>query len=88
MFPRYNHTLEIPRAERGTIDKCHEELAELEDADRQGVRWHAVIEAADLINSTYTFVWRKYRVPFFVVILIALMSGVYKPMARWLRKNI
>jgi hypothetical protein len=83
---KFKHTVDIPRAPRGTLDKCREELAELADADQQNNRWHSVIEAADLINSTYTFIWRKYRVPFFVVIVIALLSGIYKPIVRWLRK--
>lgn len=82
---RFHHTCHIPRAERGTLAKCDEELAELKDADSQNNRWHTVVEAADLINSTYTFVWRRYRVPFFVVIVIALLTGVYKPVVRWMR---
>lgn len=85
MFPRYRHTVAIARRQRGTLEKCDEELEELRDAVKQGNKWHAVIEAADLINSTYTFVWRKYRVPFFVVVLIALMTGVYKPIVRLIR---
>jgi hypothetical protein len=84
---KFTHTREIPRAARGTLAKCDEELAELKDADSQHNRWHTVIEAADLINSTYTFVWRQYRVPFFVVIAIALLSGIYKPIVRWLRRK-
>lgn len=87
MFKRYTHVQQIPRHPRGTLAKCQEELAKLADADSQGAKWHAVIEAADLINSTYTFIWRKYRVPFLVVLTIALMSGVYKPIARWLRNR-
>jgi hypothetical protein len=83
----FKHNVDIPKAPRGTLGKCHEELAELEDADSQNNRWHTVVEAADLINSTYTFVWRRYRVPFFVVIVIALLSGIYKPIVRWLRKH-
>lgn len=86
MIVKFKHTREIPRAPRGTLDKCKEELAELEDADQQGIRWHAVVEAADLINSTYTFIWCKYRVPFVVVIVIALLSGIYKPLVRFFRK--
>jgi len=84
---RFKHTRDIARAPRGTLDKCREELDELQDADSQNNRWHSVIEAADLINSTYTFVWRKYRVPFFVVIPVALLSGVYKPVVRWIRRR-
>jgi hypothetical protein len=84
---KFTHTRKIPRAARGTLAKCDEELAELKDADSQNNRWHTVIEAADLINSTYTFVWRRYRVPFFVVIVIALLSGIYKPVVRWLRRQ-
>lgn len=86
MFPRFKHKAVIRRYPRGTIEKCREELAELEDAHQQGNTLHAVIEAADLINSTYTFVWRHHRVPFFVVIFIALMTGIYKPIARWIRR--
>lgn len=88
MFKQFKHQAVIPRGERGTLDKCDEELAELKDADTQGNRLHVVIEAADLINSTYTFVWRHYRVPFFAVILIALMSGIYKPCVRWWKKHV
>jgi len=87
MFKEYSHTRAIPKSPRGTLEKCKEELLELEDADIQNNRWHATIEAADLINSTYTFVWKKYRVPFFVVILVALTTGIYKPTLRWLRKK-
>lgn len=87
MFPKYKQLAIIRKGERGTLEKCREELAELRDADNQGNRWHSVVEAADLINSTYTFIWRKYRVPFFVVILIALMTALYKPTLRWLRKK-
>ena len=88
MFPRFKHKATIiRRRERGTLGKCEEELAELKDAHTQGNRLHVVIEAADLINSTYTFVWRKYQIPFFMVILIACMTGVYKPIVRWLRKH-
>ena len=86
MIPRFKHKAVIRRRPRGTLGKCDEELAELKDADAQGNRWHAVIEAADLINSTYTFIWRRYRVPFIIVIPIALLSGIYKPISRWLRR--
>jgi hypothetical protein len=82
----FKHTVDIPCAPRGTLDKCQEELAELQDAHSQNNRWHSVIEAADLINSTYTFVWRQYRVPFFVVVGIAMLSGLYKPVVRWWKK--
>ena len=87
MFRPFKHKAAIRRHPRGTLEKCGEELAELKDAHAQGNRWHTVIEAADLINSTYTFVWRAYRVPFFVIILISLMTGVYKPIVRWWKKN-
>ena len=86
MFAKYPQKAVIRKGQRGTLDKCREELAELRDADNQGVRWHCVVEAADLINSTYTFIWRKYRVPFFVVIFVALLTSIYKPILRWLRK--
>ena len=58
------------------------------DACAQGNRLHAVIEAADLINSTYTFIWRQYKVPFFIVIFIALMTGIYKPCTRWWKRHV
>ncbi len=86
IFKKYPQRAIIRKGERGTFDKCREELEELRDADDQGVRWHSVVEAADLINSTYTFIWRKYRVPFFVVILVALLTGIYKPVLRWIRR--
>ncbi len=86
MFKKYPQKAIIRKGKRGTLDKCREELEELRDADNQGVRWHSVVEAADLINSTYTFIWRKYKVPFFVVILVALLTGIYKPVLRWIRK--
>ena len=86
-IPQFRHTREIPKGARGTLSKCREELEELEDAHHQGHRWHSVIEAADLINSTYTFVWREYRVPFFVVIAVALLTGVYKPVVRMFRRG-
>lgn len=86
MIPKFKQLAVIRKGKRGTIDKCREELAEMKDADFQGNRWHVVVEAADLINSTYSFVWRKYRVPFFVVILIAMSTGIYKPILRWIRK--
>jgi hypothetical protein len=86
MIRRYQQKAVIRKGERGELSKCHEELAELQDAHNQGVRWHAVVEAADLINSTYTFIWRKYKVPFFIVIMIALSTAVYKPFIRWLRR--
>ena len=85
MLPSFKHRAVIPRHPRGTLGKCEEELAELKDASAQGNRLHVVIEAADLINSTSTFVWRRYQIPFFVIILIALATGAYKPIARWLR---
>lgn len=85
MIPEYRHLRQIPRGRRGTLDKCREELEELEDAAIQNNRWHSVIEAADLINSTYTFIWQRFGVPWPVVILIALMTAVYKPAVRWLR---
>lgn len=88
MFRHFKHKAIIRRYPRGTIEKCGEELAELRDAHKQGNTLHVVIEAADLINSTYTFVWRHHRVPFFVVILIALMTGIYKPICRWWKKNV
>lgn len=87
MFPRFKHTVHIPKAKRRTLAKCQEELEELKDAHVQGNRLHVTVEAADLINSTLAFVWWTYRVPFFVVIFIALMSGVYKPISRWLRRR-
>ena len=86
MFRKYPQKAMIRKGERGELSKCREELAELADAHAQGVRWHAVVEAADLINSTYTFIWRKYKVPFFIVILIALSTALYKPFLRWIRK--
>jgi phosphoribosyl-ATP pyrophosphohydrolase len=86
MLPKFKQLAVIRKGQRGTLDKCREELAELRDADNQSNRWHVVVEAADLINSTYTFVWRKYRVPFFVVILVALLTSVYKPVVRFLRR--
>lgn len=82
----YKHTRPIEKGKRGTLSKCREELEELEDAHLQKNRWHSVIEAADLINSTYTFIWKEYKVPFFVVIPIALLSGVYKPVVRLLKR--
>ena len=82
----FKHTRKIERGTRGTLSKCKEELEELEDAHLQKSRWHSVVEAADLINSTYTFIWKEYRVPFFVVIPIALMTGIYKPIVRLLKK--
>lgn len=88
MIPAFKHTIAIEKRQRGTLGKCDEELAELKDADAQGNRWHTVVEAADLINSTYTFIWHKYRVPFFVVIVVAMMTGVYKPVLRWLRRKL
>ena len=87
MLPRFKHKAIIRRRERGTLGKCEEELAELKDADNQQNPWHVAVEAADLINSTYTFVWRKYKIPFFVVIMVALLTGIYKPIVRWLRKR-
>lgn len=84
----YEHTRVIKKGPRGTLDKCKEELEELEDAHLQKNRWHSVIEAADLINSTYTFIWKEYRVPFFIVISISLLSGIYKPVVRFLKKRI
>lgn len=86
IFQKYPQKAIIRKGVRGELSKCHEELAELQDAHNQRTRWHVVVEAADLINSTYTFVWRKYRVPFFVVILIALLSAAYKPVLRWIRR--
>ena len=86
MWRRFHHKTRIQKHPRGTIGKCQEELDELKDAHQQNNRPHVVIEAADLINSTYTFVWRRYRVPFFVVILIALLTAVYKPIVRKLKK--
>lgn len=86
MLPKFKQLAVIRKGKRGTLDKCREELAELKDADNQNNRWHVVAEAADLINSTYVFVWRKYRVPFFVVVLIAMLTGIYKPALRFLRR--
>lgn len=83
---RFHHRRKITKGIRGTLSKCREELEELEDAHEQKNRWHTAIEAADLINSTYTFVWREYRVPFFLVIALAMMTGIYKPMVRFFRK--
>jgi hypothetical protein len=88
MFRQFKHKVKIIKHPRGTIGKCEEELAELKDADVQGNKLHVIIEAADLINSTYTFVWRNYKVPFFVVIFAALMTGIYKPCVRWWKKNV
>ena len=85
MLPRFKHKAVIRRYERGTLNKCKEELHELQDADSQSNPWHVMVEAADLINSTYTFVWKKYRIPAFVVIFISLMTAIYKPTLRWIR---
>lgn len=87
IFPKCQHTMPIEKRERGTFGKCREELEELYDADRQGNCFHVVIEAADLVNATYTYVWKQYRIPFFVIILIALMTGVYKPIVRFFKKD-
>jgi phosphoribosyl-ATP pyrophosphohydrolase len=77
----------IEKGARGTLFKCKEELQELEDAHEQKNKWHVVVEASDLINSTYTFVWREYKIPFFVVIMIASCTGLYKPIARFLKRK-
>ncbi len=82
----FTHIRTIQKGTRGTLSKCREELEELEDAHLQKNGWHAAIEAADLINSTYTFIWKEYRIPFFIVIAIALFTGFYKPVSRVLRK--
>lgn len=87
MIPKFKQLAIIRKGVRGELSKCQEELEELRDADNQHNRWHVAVEAADLINSTYTFVWRKYRIPFFVVILVALMTSLYKPTLRWLRST-
>jgi hypothetical protein len=86
-IPQFKHKAIILRRERGTLGKCEEELAELKDAHLQGNPLHVVIEAADLINSTYTFVWKHYKIPFFIVILIACMTGIYKPIVRWFKRK-
>jgi hypothetical protein len=83
---KFKHRRTIQKGKRGTLAKCREELDELEDAHEQGNRWHSVIEAADLVNSAYSFVWREYRVPFFIVIAIALLTGIYKPISRFIRR--
>jgi len=87
MFPEFKHRIEIPKGKRGTIDKCREELAELEDASKQGSKLHIAIEAADLINSTYTYAWQQHRIPVFVVRVLALVTAVYKPVVRYFKRK-
>lgn len=86
-FPKCVHLMPIQKRDRGTFGKIREELEELYDADSQDNGFHAAIEAADLINATYTFIWNRYRIPFFVVILIALVTGIYKPIVRVLKEK-
>lgn len=87
LFPKCVHIMPIQKRERGTFGKIREELEELYDADTQSNAFHAAIEAADLINATYTFIWKRYKIPFFVIIFVALMTGVYKPVSRILKEK-
>ena len=85
--PIVKHAREIPRRPRFTIGKIEEELEELKETDERAARWHATIEAADLINATYSFLWRKYRVPPLVVIVVSLVTSIYKPVVRWIKRK-
>lgn len=86
-FPKCVHTMPIQKRERGTFGKIREELEELYDADSQGNAFHSAIEAADLINATYTFIWNRYKIPFFVIILLAIATSIYKPIVRLLKEK-
>ena len=87
LFRPLEHARDIPTRPRFTIGKIEEELEELRETDERGTRWHATVEAADLINATYSFLWKRYGIPPFVVIVISLVTGIYKPVARWIRGN-
>ncbi len=87
LFPKCVHLTPIQKRERGTFGKIREEVEELYDADSQSNAFHSAIEAADLINATYTFIWNRYKIPFFIVIFIALMTRVYKPIIRFFKKD-
>jgi ribosome-binding protein aMBF1 (putative translation factor) len=54
------HEANIPKGVFGERSKIEEELAELIDAERQGVRIMAMCELADLYGALVEYAERKY----------------------------
>lgn len=82
------HLRDIQKHPRHSLEKVFEEYEELRDAHEQRNRWHAVIEAADVVNAAYSFIWKTYRVPFVVVIAVGVSTAVYKPLVRLWRRTV
>lgn len=54
------HTVEIQKGVLGEISKIREELEELEDAERQGIKIMSMCELADLFGAIRAFALKKY----------------------------
>ena len=87
LFPKCTHIDVIIKRPRGTFGKIQEEFEELYDADRQYNKFHCMLESADLINATYSYMWHRHRIPFFIIIAISLLTGIYKPIVRYFKRK-
>lgn len=59
--PKYGyHSVEIKKGVFGEISKVYEELAELEDAERMGIRLMAMCELSDIMGAIGEYAKRKY----------------------------
>lgn len=54
------HIKDIPRGKFGEISKIEEELAELKDADEQGVQIMVLCELADMLGAMREYLHRKF----------------------------
>lgn len=77
----FTHKNRIPLGVDGEFSKIREEYLELEDAHEQKKAYFTIIECADLITSVGSFSWRQYKIPFFLIIVLAYIRKPYK----WIR---
>lgn len=64
----------------GEFTKITEEYLELEDAINQKNRALTFIEGLDLLDSTFKFEWKQFRIPLIVAVVIIYLRRLYKPL--------
>ena len=76
---RYKHISPIKMGVKGELSYIQEELDELTDAHKQNCKLWEIIEGADVILALDKFLWRKHHIPLILVILLAYIRFIYKP---------
>jgi hypothetical protein len=54
------HSVRIAKGKLGEVSKIREELEELEDAERQGIKIMAMCELADLVGAIRAYAKKEY----------------------------